>query len=65
VKPSDPRYVCGACGRQSLTREPGDGSEDGWDESCMLKAVWCRPTTSEDGLDPDILWYALEEPKES
>lgn len=62
----EPRYRCGACGRQSPTREPSEGSDHGWDESCMMGAVYVRPRTDADtDMPAAIRWIALPEPEQN
>ena len=46
--PDGTRWVCGACGKTSPTRYGFDAdgrhvADSGWDVSCMMHAVLCRP----------------------
>jgi hypothetical protein len=48
VAPHGTVWVCGACGKRSLTRYGFDEEnkrtalDNGWDESCMLNATLCK-----------------------
>jgi hypothetical protein len=58
------RWVCGACGKTSRSQSGWHESERvadyGWDESCMLKAILCRPATTSEKLEHDVKWWQLE-----
>lgn len=55
-------YVCGACGKTSATRYGIEGERSrGWDASCMLNAVLCRPSTPKEERDTGCKWWSLEQ----
>jgi hypothetical protein len=62
------RFVCAACGKTSETRYgfAKDTDHDrGWDASCMLNAVLCKPTGHSPGRTfsgphPGTAWHAVE-----
>lgn len=54
-----PCWVCAACGKTSSLREGGaPDTSPGWDVSCAMHAVWCRPRTAHDTSDAP--WIAIE-----
>ena len=60
IAPKGTRFVCLACGKTSSTRYGFDGTADrGWDPSCMMNAVLCRPSTSRERLMDGLPWHAI------
>lgn len=62
------RFVCAACGKTSETRYGFAKNTDhdrGWDASCMLNAVLCKPTGHSPGRTfsgphAGTAWHAVE-----
>jgi hypothetical protein len=52
------RFVCSACGKTSATKYGDSDRDRGWDVSCTLNSVLCRPV---DGVPP---WFAIDDPIE-
>jgi hypothetical protein len=65
------RWVCTACGKTSPRFFPNPEADRGFDESCMLNCVWCRPSTPDDPplLDPPetqrFAWRQLSQEEEN
>jgi hypothetical protein len=66
VAPEGHMFVCTACGKTSTTRYGIDGERSrGWDESCMLNAVLCRPCTPEEESDTGCKWWFVADDADS
>jgi hypothetical protein len=66
IAPEPLRWICAACGKRSRNRAGFDPETRksvagaGWDESCMMSAVLCRPATNREKLDTGCNWMAVE-----
>ena len=59
------RWVCACCGKTSPTRYGFDENnknvaDPGWDESCMLNAVLCRPATANEHKLTGAMWWGID-----
>lgn len=62
---TSPRWVCTACGKWSEDRlGHSQHRTHGWDVSCYMHAVWCRPATAKEAAAKDVRWIHLAPPEQ-
>lgn len=55
----EPIWICQACGKRSPDKYGNHpDTSQGWDEACVLNAVWCRPATPEERERTGHQWWA-------